>query len=135
MADGPRYGTANLSDIPTLASDLVDGEWKPVRYHFGITGFGVNGYVGRSGGEVVIEEHEDGEHEELYVVLSGVASFSVAEESFQAPAGTLVFVPLGVRRAARAAEPGTTVLAIGAPPGSVPLSGWEEKRLPDTGGA
>jgi quercetin dioxygenase-like cupin family protein len=127
--DERRFGVAHVSEIPTLASDLVEAEWKPVRHHFGISAFGVNGYVGRSEGEVVIEAHEDGQHEELYVVLSGTARFTVDEETFEATAGTLVFVPLNVKRGAWAGEPGTAVLAIGAPPGSLSVSEWEKRRL------
>ena len=56
-------------------------------------------------------------HEELYVVLSGRATFTVDSETFDAPAGTCVFTIPGERREARAEEPGTTVLVIGAPAG------------------
>ncbi|MBA2537675.1 MAG: cupin domain-containing protein [Actinobacteria bacterium] len=130
VAGERRFRTAHISEVPTLASDLVEAEWKPVRFQFGITGFGANGYVGRSKGELVIEEHADGEHEELYVVLGGTARFTVDGETFDARSGTLVFVPVGVERGAWAADPDTAILAIGAPPGTVPTSGWEKKRLP-----
>jgi tetratricopeptide (TPR) repeat protein len=47
-------------------------------------------------------------------------------EEHDAPAGTLVHCPPGTRRGAVAAEPGTTVLGIGAKPGEVfAPSGWE----------
>ena len=104
-----------------------------MRYHFGISGFGANGYVAASEGALVIEEHEETNHEELYVVVSGTARFTVDGESFEASAGTLVFVPMHVVRGAWAAEPGTAVLAFGAPPGALRVSDWEKRRLPADG--
>ncbi len=130
-ASEPPYRRAHISEIPSLASDLVEAEWKPVRYHLGISGFGVNGYVARSEGDLVIEEHEETNHEELYVVVAGTARFNVDGDEFGAPAGTLVFVPTNVTRGAWAAQPGTAVLAFGAPPGALRVSDWEESRLPD----
>jgi hypothetical protein len=107
--------------------------WRPVRHHFGIEGFGVNAYTAEGAGERVIEEHDElaaagqGRHQELYVVLAGRATFTLDDEEVDAPAGTFVFVgEPDVRRGAVAAEPDTSVLAIGARPG-IPfeVSAWE----------
>jgi tetratricopeptide (TPR) repeat protein len=50
--------------------------------------------------------------------VSGRASFTVAGEEVDAPSGTIVFVrDPAVTRSAVAAEPGTTVLAVGGRPG------------------
>jgi tetratricopeptide (TPR) repeat protein len=75
----------------------------------------------------VVEEHrEEGGHEELYVVITGRATFTVDGEEHDAPPGTLVHCPPGTLRGAFAAEPNTTVLGIGAKPGEVfQPSGWE----------
>ena len=130
-AEEPRYGTAHVSELPTLASDLVEGEWKPVRYHFGITAFGTNAYVAREAGELIVEQHAEERHEELYVVLAGVARFTLDGDEVEARACTFVFCPPPVVRKAVAAEPGTTVLAIGAVPGAAfEVSGWESRRTP-----
>jgi uncharacterized cupin superfamily protein len=126
------YRAVHLSDVPTLASDLVEAEWKPVRHHLGISAFGTNAYVGRTGGELVIEEHSESSHEELYVVLDGEARFTVDGDTFDARAGTLVFVPPGVVRAAVAGALGAAVLAVGATPGrAFEVSPWEASRTPD----
>ncbi len=130
-AGEPRYRKAHVSDIPTLASDLVEAEWKPVRHHFGISAFGTNAYVARRKGELLIEEHAEGEggHEELYVVLEGDVRFTVEGESFDASAGALVFVPPEVVRTAIAGNAGAAVLAVGAIPGSAfEVSRWEASR-------
>lgn len=126
-----RFRIARVEDIPPLASDLVEGEWLPVRYHFGITAFGCNAYVARAAGELIVEEHEEGGdgHEELYVVLAGVARFTLDGSERDAPAGTLVFCERQATRKAVAVEPGTTVLAIGGFPGrAFEVSRWESSR-------
>ena len=124
---------AHISEIPSLPTDLVGAEWKPVRHHFGIRAFGANAYVARAAGEQVIEEHSEGSagHEELYFVTSGGAAFIVGGEEIDAPAGTFVFVgDPAVVRGAVAKEPGTAVLAVGAPAGApFALRDWERKRI------
>jgi hypothetical protein len=116
------YAVARLDEI-----ERSGPKWVPVRRHFDVRAFGVNAWVGDEPGNDVIDEHkESGGHEELYVVLSGRATFTVAEEKLDAPPGTLVFVQPGVLRSAVAAEPGTTVLALGAKPGvAFEISPWE----------
>jgi quercetin dioxygenase-like cupin family protein len=99
-----------------------------VRRRFGIEAFGVNVFAAEAAGDLVIEDHEERDGpEELYVVLRGRATFTLGEgEDVDAPAGTLVFVRPGTRRVARAAEPDTAVLGVGAKPGEVfQPSGWE----------
>ncbi len=60
-------------------------------------------------------------------MLTGRATFTLDGEERDAPAGTLVFIgEPDVRRGAVAAEPDTTVLAIGARPGvAFTVSPWE----------
>jgi mannose-6-phosphate isomerase-like protein (cupin superfamily) len=101
--------------------------WRPIRRHFDIRAYGVNAYTAETAGQRVVEEHrEEGGHEELYVVVSGRATFMVEGEQHDAPAGTLVHCPPGTLRGAVSAEPGTTVIGIGAKPGEVfEPSGWE----------
>jgi hypothetical protein len=128
-----------VSDIrPLHAPEAGEAEWKPVRHHFGINAFGVNAFVARDPGDFVVEEHAEADesgtgHEELYLVTSGRAAFTVAGEELDAPAGTLVFVPdPNTRRAAVAHEAGTTVLAFGATPDvAFTISPWERKYTGD----
>jgi len=99
-----------------------------VRRAFGITGFGVNAYTAAEVGQDVVEEHTEESlgHEELYVVLAGRATFQLDGEELDARTGTLVFLAdPSVRRGAKAAEPGTTVLAVGGEPGRHDVSAWE----------
>jgi len=78
--------------------------WRPVRRTLGVGAFGINAYVAPNAGDDVVEEHTEStlRHEEVYVVLSGRATFTLDGETLDAPAGTVVFVedPL-VRRHAR----------------------------------
>ena len=119
---------AHIDDLERFPIEGQDGlTWRPVRRYFDIRAFGVNAYTAEEAGQRVVEEHreQDG-HEELYVVVSGRATFMVDGEEHDAPAGTLVHCPPGTLRGAIAAEPKTTVLGIGAKPGEVfQPSGWE----------
>ena len=101
--------------------------WRPVRRRFDIQAFGVNAYTAERAGQRVVEEHrETDNHEELYVVVSGRATFTLDGNEHDAPLGTLVHCPPDTLRGAVAAEPGTTVLGVGAKPGEVfRPSGWE----------
>ena len=111
------YAVARLEDM-ALVKSSASFDIRPVRLHFGIASFGVNAYTATAR-EHVIEEHDElghgaGRHEELYFVASGHATFELAGEEVDAPAGTLVFVgDPAVRRAAKAKVEGTTVLVVG----------------------
>lgn len=119
-----------IDEIPA-APNPVDGlEWRPVRAHLGVTAFGTNAYVGRQPGDLVIEEHDEDEDEELYVVLSGAARFVVDGETIDAPAGTLVLVTPPSMRVAHATAPDTAIVVVGAAPGKVfEVSEWETRYL------
>jgi mannose-6-phosphate isomerase-like protein (cupin superfamily) len=117
------YAIAHLNEIEE-GSDGV-AHWRPVRHHFGILGFGVSAWTGRTSGDLVIKEHAE-PHEELYLVHHGHAAFEVDGERVDAPAGTLVFVRPDVKRTAFAQEPGTTIIAMGGMPGRpFEPDGWE----------
>jgi tetratricopeptide (TPR) repeat protein len=117
-----------IDPIPVVGGEL---QWRPIRRTLGIEAFGINAYTANAG-ELVVEEHDEtgtgaGHHEELYVVLTGRATFTVNGETFDAPVGTLVFLDdPKERRGARALEDGTTVLAIGGARGKpFRVSPWE----------
>ena len=115
----------DLESIPVGDRGL---KWRPLRMRFGIRAFGTNAYTADVGDEVV-EEHTEGtyEHEEMYVVVRGRATFTLDGEEVDAPAGTIVHLPdPTVRRTAVAREPGTAILAVGAKPGAAyEPSAWE----------
>jgi uncharacterized cupin superfamily protein len=110
--------------------EVNDGRcpWRSVATHFGIRSFGINTWTGRNAGDRIINEHDESEpdaDEELYVVLQGRATFELDGEQVDAPLGTLVFAPPGVKRTAIAAEPETTIVAVGGVPGKAyEPSGW-----------
>jgi hypothetical protein len=111
------YAVARLDEI----DELDDGRepYRPVRHHFGITGFGVNTWTAREAGDRIINEHDESDdgNEELYFVLHGRAVFELDGDRVDAPAGTFVFVRPGVKRTAFAEEPETTIIALGGTPG------------------
>ena len=137
MAAG--YVTAHLDAIEPIVFDSDDEpDWKPLRNDLGIGAFGVNAWVAAGPGEQAIERHDEAPeeggtagHEELYVVLGGAARFTVGDEQFDAPAGTLVFVAdPALTREAIATESQTTVLVVGAARGvAFEPSDWETRWL------
>jgi Cupin domain len=122
------YQVLSLDDLDRLPS--TDGELilLPLRRTIGFRPFGVNAWLGERAGDHVIERHhERGGDEELYVVVRGRATFTLGEETFEAPPGTLVHAPPGMLREAIAAEDETVVLALGAKAGKAfEPSPWED---------
>jgi tetratricopeptide (TPR) repeat protein len=125
-----KFKVATLREMETSTAQSL--RWSPIRAHHGIDAFGVNAWTADEPGKEVISEHDEvdnngNQHQELYVVLTGRATFTVDGEEFDAPSGTSVFVrDPGAKRKAVAAEPQTTVLAVGAKPGEVfTPSEWE----------
>ena len=126
------YAVARIEEVESLRT-RHGYDWHSIRHHFDVRAFGVNANVAVEPG-VIVEEHdemhEDGGQEELYVVVSGHATFTLDGEEVDAPAGTLVFVrDPAVRRAAVAHEAGTTLLCVGGRPGQpFRVSTWEYSR-------
>ncbi len=105
--------------------------WAPIRHHFGIEAFGVNAWRGEPGEEVVKRHDETGSgHEELYLVLSGRATFTIGGETLDAPAGLCIHLrDPSLERVAVAEEPGTVVLSLGSKPGAAYEGGWDTGYL------
>ncbi len=130
------YATVALDAIPAQPGEPF---WRPIRHHLGVKSFGVNGWVASAVGDQVIEDHveadgdDPSDHEELYLVIRGRATFTVDGDEIDAPAGTLVYVPdPRSRRGATAREADTAVLALGNVPGrAYELSPWERREFPE----
>ena len=121
------YRVAYLDEI----DEHVDGRchYRPVRHHFGITAFGATVWTGHAAGDLVIDEHDEGDptaDDELFLVLRGHAAFEFEDDRVDASAGTLVFAPPGTKRRAFAEEAGTTIMLIEGTPGKAyEPRGWE----------
>ncbi len=127
-----QYGSARVARLGEIdAIPIGHGIFHPVRRALGVRAFGVNAYSARAAGDPLIEPHDEtgsgaGGHEELYLVVTGRATFTVDDKAIDVVPGTLVFVPAGVRREAVAAEPETTVLVVGGPADRpLPVSAFE----------
>lgn len=125
-----RFTVMPIAEVDGYADD---GRplWHMIRSSLGVEAFGINAWTATADGQEVIAEHDEigqgaGRHEELYVVLSGSATFTLDGEPVYAPAGTVVHVPSpSVRRRAVASE-GTTILAVGGRRGEAfEVSPWE----------
>jgi quercetin dioxygenase-like cupin family protein len=125
MSDG--YEVAHIDELEELPINNGEFVWRPIRRRFGITAFGTNAYTGDAGQRVIEEHSERDNHQEMYVVLRGRATFRLGDDEVDAPAGTIVFLRPDTKRGAIAAEDGTAVLAVGAKPGVVfEPSLWED---------
>ena len=125
----PAYETAHIDDMAAQQWP----HWIPIRHHFGIESFGMNAYR-RNAGEPVVPEHDESASgaPELFYVANGHATFSVAGDEIDAPAGTCVWVKEAeTKRAATARADGTLVLAIGAaaPGEAYAPAGWDTQYL------
>jgi hypothetical protein len=119
-----RYRTTTIEQVEALPGPGTL-TWHPLRAALDVRAFGINGYTASQAGEDVVEPHRETVHQEIYLVLAGSATFTVDGDTFDAPAGTFVFLPEpDLDRQAVAKEAGTTVLAIGGPPTYDP-SAWE----------
>jgi hypothetical protein len=129
MPDG--YEILDLDDLDRIPYRGSGEVLRPLRKRLGFRPFGVNVWSADADGDGLIPGHEEESgHEELYVVVRGIARFTVGEESFDAPAGTLVHVRSGTFRTARAVEARTMVLAAGAKEGEAfEPGGWEDFHL------
>lgn len=143
------YRTLHLDEIDTLAfpgkSDIPT--WKPLRHLLGVQAFGINAWVAEKAGDQAIERHDElvdcgcegatpPGHQEVYLVLSGSADFTVGDDTFEVRAGSVVFIsdPALVREAV-AREPGTMFLTVGAAPSvAFEPSEWEGRWLDPTRG-
>ena len=123
-----RYAVVALDDVVPYETE-GQARWHTIRRRLDIRAFGMNAWTATDDDQQVIGEHDeaDGEqHEEVYVVVSGHATFTLDGEAFDAPAGTIVHVPDPTVKRGAVGERGTTILAVGAKPGVVfEPSPWE----------
>ena len=122
-----RYAVVTLRDLGHVTAGQA--HWHTIRSTLGVRAFGINAWTATEDAQQLVGEHTEaaGEaHEELYVVLSGHATFTLDGEAVEAPAGTVVHVAdPSVERGATGAR-GTTILAVGAKPGEAfTPSSWE----------
>ena len=122
-----------LAEVPTIEpEDAGDPVWHPLQHHFGLTAFGANAYVAAESGGELLGAHDElaSSQEELYIVVTGVARFTLDGDEFEAPAPFVVAVPdPAISRAAVAVEAGTTVLAFGGEPREAFRSSWRESHF------
>jgi tetratricopeptide (TPR) repeat protein len=121
------YAVARLDDIEEFTD--AGCHYRPIRHHLGITAFGATAWTARAAGDLVINEHDEGDptaDQELFLVLRGHAVFELDGDRVDAPAGTVVYAPPRTRRSASAVEAGTTVIALEGTPGQAyEARGWE----------
>lgn len=134
-ADRPAYKVARIDDIPFEEGSSPGAEWKPVRRFFDIKSFGSNVARATGAGDVLTHDHDEvkANHEELFLIVSGHATYRVGDEEIDAPAGTFLWCPdPALVRGVVAKEPGTVMFVVGAEAGKAfAPSGWDTEPLPE----
>ena len=135
--DAPTYKVAHIDAIPFETDEDPNTEWKPVRRYFGIGSFGSNLARATQPGAVLTHDHTEVDdagtrHEELFLIVSGHATYRVDGEEIDAPAGTFLYVPdPETMRGVVAKEAGTVMLVVGGEPGKTfAPSDWDLGPLP-----
>ncbi|HET6847570.1 MAG TPA: hypothetical protein VFH74_01855 [Gaiellales bacterium] len=122
---------ADLTTIPAKATPY--GRWQQLNSPLGLDAFGVNAVVCEPGEDIGIshDESETG-HQEIYVVVSGRAAFTIGDERIEAGPGTVVAAPdPAATREYTALEPNTRIVCIGAAPGEPhPYGEWIDEAAP-----
>ncbi len=130
MAGNEGFTVLQLDETAPIPVGDHAGDWIPLRHLLDVRAFGVNVWIARKAGDVAVEEHDEDDHEELYVLLRGSARFTVGEESFDARAGTVVYLrEPSLKRGAIALQDDTATLTIGGLRGAFEVSEWEGRWL------
>jgi tetratricopeptide (TPR) repeat protein len=123
------FRVAHIDELDSI--EVAGGRYRPIRRRLGVRAFGINAYTAAKAGDQVVEHHHEGtgsgRQEELYLVFTGHAEFTVGDKTVDAPAGTMVFIPdVDARRGAVAKADATTVLVVGGPADApIPTSPFE----------
>jgi mannose-6-phosphate isomerase-like protein (cupin superfamily) len=125
-----RHAFVSLRELERYPAMSGAPVLMPLRRRLDLRAFGLNCWTAPVGAPVIERHSEPDGDEEVYVVISGRARFTVGDETFEAGPETVVYVPPDTSRQALAIEPETFVLAVGAKPGQAfePKS-WEDFQI------
>jgi mannose-6-phosphate isomerase-like protein (cupin superfamily) len=106
----------DLTEHPVKPTEY--GRWQRLNAALGVDAFGLNAIVCEPGEQFDIAHDEaDTGHQEVYVVVSGNAEFTIGDQRIEAGAGTVISAPdPAVTRSYRALAPDTRIVCIGAAP-------------------
>ena len=124
MATATKTGYSVLS-IPEMTEPEEGAErrFTRLRAELGVRSFAINAVRAAAAGTELVREHDEtgpgaDRHEELYLVIAGGATFTVAGEEIDAPCGTAVFVgDPETKRGAVAKEDGAIIAIVAGRPG------------------
>jgi uncharacterized cupin superfamily protein len=110
----------DLTTVPVGPTEF--GRWAALNTPLGLDAYGVNLREAAPDEHVeVVHDEADTSQQELFVVISGRARFTVGDETVDAGPGMAVGVgDPALNRGHEALEPGTRVLCIGSTPSGRP---------------
>ncbi len=127
------YKVVHIDELPFEEGSSPGTEWKPVRRIFDIGSFGTALARATKAGDVLTHDHDEvsAQHEELFLIVNGHATYRVDGEEIDAPAGTFLYVPdPSTVRGVVALEAGTVMFVVGARPGAAfTPSDWDTVPL------
>jgi uncharacterized cupin superfamily protein len=112
-------------DLTTVAVGATEfGHWAALNGPLGLDALGVNvAELAPGSAEHIGHDELDSSQQELFVVISGRARFTVGGEVLEAGPGTAIGVAdPALTRGFEAIEPGTRVLCVGAQPAGDPTN-------------
>jgi uncharacterized cupin superfamily protein len=106
----------DLTEHPAKPTEY--GRWQRLNDAMGVNAFGLNAIVCEPGEQFDIAHDEaDTGHQEVYVVVSGRAEFTIGDQRIEAGPGTVVSAPdPAATRSYRALAPDTRIVCVGAAP-------------------
>ena len=126
---------ARLEEIPQVTDGAPDDpDWHAIAHHFRLTAFGLNAFVAREAGQELVGKHDEtaSGQEEVYVVTAGRALVTLDGAASEVSAGTVIaLTDPATTRLVVALEPGTTLVAIGAPRRERFDSTWNASHFDD----
>ena len=132
---GASWKVAHIDEIPFEEGESPGTEWKPVRRFFDAKSFGASLARATYAGDILTHDHDEtgANHEELFLIVSGHATYRVGDDEIDAPAGTFLWVPdPATVRGVVAKEPGTVMFVVGAEVGvAFKPSDWDTEPLPE----
>lgn len=115
---------ADINNIKPRKEEWPKG-LHSIGYQMDITGFGINGKtVNKGEGLTPAHTEQDTNQQEVFVILSGSAEFSLDGIKQKVGPGFILALEPSVMRSAKALEDNTTMLSLGGEPGKAYKPSW-----------